>query len=100
MTSTSAPESGDSTDAGAAVEAAAAADAEEAPLLRLSGTPLTEEEQAAVAAVVGRLAGAEPTDETDHGYTGPRDRTLERRRRLGLWPRPGVGSWIQAGGLR
>lgn len=99
MTSTSAPGPGDSTDAGAA-EAAAEAEAEEAPLLRIGGTPLTEEEQAAVAAVVGRLAGAEPTVETDHGRAGPRDRTLERRRRLGLWPRPGTDSWLQAGGLR
>ncbi|WP_010523954.1 acyl-CoA carboxylase epsilon subunit [Nesterenkonia sp. F] len=93
MTSTSAPDAGDPTDAGGG-------DAEEAPLLRVTGTPLTEEEQAAVAAVVGRLAGAEPAAETDHGRTGPRDRTLERRRRLGLWPRPGLGSWLQAGGLR
>ncbi|GAB3179972.1 hypothetical protein GCM10027060_08740 [Nesterenkonia halophila] len=97
MTSTSAPGSGGSTGAGAA---GADAEAEEAPLLRIDGTPLTEEEQAAVAAVVGRLAGAEPAVETDHGRAGPRDRTLERRRRLGLWPRPGTDSWLQAGGLR
>ncbi|GAA3284149.1 hypothetical protein [Nesterenkonia halobia] len=99
MTSTSAPGSGDSTDAGAAA-AETETETEEAPLLRIDGTPLTEEEQAAVAAVVGRLAGAEPAVGTDHGRAGPRDRTLERRRRLGLWPRPGTDSWLQAGGLR
>ncbi len=80
-------------------------DEDEQPLLEITGAELTEEELAAVAAVVGKLASAEPQQNHDAGSTGPRDRRLQRRRslsfnRLGLWGRPGPDSWKNAGGLR
>ncbi|MDS2172051.1 hypothetical protein [Nesterenkonia sp. CL21] len=75
-------------------------DSPETPVLQLTGTPLGAEELAAVAAVVGRLATAEPVEDADAGGTGPRDRTLQRRRHLGLWGRPGTDSWQHAAGLR
>ncbi|GAB3191528.1 hypothetical protein [Nesterenkonia suensis] len=74
--------------------------AEERPVLQVSGTPLSSEELAAVAAVIGRLATAEPVADDGVGGTGPRDRTLQRRRHLGLWGRPGRDSWQHAAGLR
>lgn len=74
--------------------------AEERPLLQFAGTPLDAEELAAVAAVIGRIAAAEPVEPGDAGGTGPRDRTLQRRRHLGLWGRPGLDSWQHAAGLR
>ena len=78
---------------------------DEQPLLTVSGAELTEEELAAVSAVVGKLAAAGPLQDNDAGSTGPRDRRLQRRRslsfnRLGLWGRPGPDSWKSAGGLR
>lgn len=73
---------------------------EEPAVLQLSGTPLTSEELAAVAAVGGKLANAEPTQPPEAGSTGPYDRTLLRRRRLGLWGRPGQDSWQHAAGQR
>ena len=80
-------------------------DEEEQPLLTVSGAELTEEELAAVSAVVGKLAATGPLQDNDAGGTGPRDRRMQRRRslsvnRLGLWGRPGPDSWKSAGGLR
>lgn len=77
---------------------------EEPAALGISGAALSEDETAAVVAVLARLASAEP-DSSDAGGTGPADRTLQRRHRLqlkqhGLWGRPGPDSWQMAGGLR
>lgn len=74
--------------------------APERPVLQVGGTPLSTEELAAVTAVIGRLATAEPVEDDGAGSTGPRDRTLQRRRHLGLWGRPGPDSWQHAAGLR
>ncbi|WP_157983872.1 hypothetical protein [Nesterenkonia muleiensis] len=73
--------------------------------LGVRGTELSEEESAALVAVLAQLASAEPAG-NDAGGTGPADRTLQRKHRLdsdqhGLWGRPGPASWKQAtGGLR
>lgn len=75
-------------------------EAEEGSDLQLAGGSLTEEELAAVTALLGTLAGAAETQDTGAGSTGPKDRTLQRRRRLGLWGRPGPDSWRHAAGLR
>ncbi|GFZ77335.1 hypothetical protein [Nesterenkonia alkaliphila] len=74
--------------------------------LPVHGAELTAEETAAVVAVLGTLASAEPQSNDDAGGTGPADRTVQRRHRLqdsqhGLWGRPGPTSWYQAaGGMR
>ncbi|GAA1180883.1 MULTISPECIES: hypothetical protein [Nesterenkonia] len=73
---------------------------QEQAVLQVGGTPLSIEELAAVTAVIGRLATAEPVADVSAGTTGPRDRTLQRRRHLGLWGRPGTDSWQHAAGLR
>lgn len=73
--------------------------------LSMRGAQLTDEESAALVAVLGQLASVEPAT-NDAGGTGPTDRTLQRRHRLdsdqhGLWGRPGASSWKQAtGGIR
>ncbi|NDK31420.1 hypothetical protein [Nesterenkonia haasae] len=73
--------------------------------LPIDGVELSEEELAAVVAVLATLASSEPHF-TDAGGTGPWDRTLQRKHRLdqdqhGLWGRPGAASWNHAtGGLR
>lgn len=57
---------------------------------------LTPEETAALTAVVQAAAlQAQQADGTDASSD---DRTLDRRRRLGLWDRPGPGSWKNAAG--
>lgn len=82
----------------------AEAAAEEQPAVSARGVVLTDEETAALIAVLGRLAGTEPHG-SDAGGTGPTDRAVQRRHRLqedqhGLWGRPGHGSWVAAGGFR
>ncbi|WP_150462271.1 acyl-CoA carboxylase subunit epsilon [Nesterenkonia ebinurensis] len=75
-------------------------------LLPVRGAELTEEETAAVVAVLATLAAGETANNDDAGSTGPVDRTIQRKHRLqgsqhGLWGRPGPTSWYQAtGGLR
>ncbi|MBO0594120.1 hypothetical protein I2485_02750 [Nesterenkonia sp. E16_7] len=68
--------------------------------LQLAGGSLTDEELAAVTAVLGTLAGSPEVEHNGAGSAGPSDRTLQRRRRLGLWGRPGPDSWKHAAGLR
>lgn len=68
--------------------------------LQFSGTHLEPEELAALTAIIGKLATAEPVENSQAGGAGPQDRTLLRRRRLGLWGRPGLDSWQHAAGLR
>ncbi|MBB4734657.1 hypothetical protein HDA30_000165 [Micrococcus cohnii] len=73
--------------------------------LRISGAQLEPEEMAALTALLAQLpntdeqaAAASPRERVSP--RGPRgiDRTLERRRRLGLWARPGAGQWRDAAG--
>lgn len=68
--------------------------------LQMAGGTLTDEELAAVTALLGTLAGDSGADGNGAGTAGPSDRTLQRRRRLGLWGRPGPDSWKHAAGLR
>lgn len=68
--------------------------------LHVAGTALNDEELAAVTAVLGTLAAAADAESSGAGSTGPKDRTLQRRRQLGLWGRPGADSWKHAAGLR
>ncbi|MCH8560468.1 hypothetical protein LTH96_08650 [Nesterenkonia sp. LB17] len=68
--------------------------------LQMAGGTLNDEELAAVTAVLGTLAGASEVEHNGAGSAGPSDRTLQRRRRLGLWGRPGPDSWKHAAGLR
>ena len=82
---------------------AAATEAAAETALGISGCQLTDDETAAVVAVLARLAAAEPVN-SDAGGTGPSDRALQRRHRLqldqhGLWGRPGPSSWQAAGGM-
>lgn len=77
--------------------------AEAAAALGIRGAQLSDEETAAVVAVLARLAATEPVS-TDAGGTGPTDRAIQRRHRLqldqhGLWGRPGPSSWQAAGGI-
>lgn len=73
--------------------------------LGVRGAPLTDDESAALVAVLAQLASADTVID-DSGGTGPTDRALQRKHRLhsdqhGLWGRPGASSWGQAtGGLR
>ena len=67
------------------------------PAVVIRGT-LDAEETAALAAVLQAVAAqAGHPDSEDTGRGGP-DRTLDRRRRLGLWARPGSDSWRHAAG--
>ncbi|MGM7669355.1 acyl-CoA carboxylase subunit epsilon [Microbacterium sp. A93] len=69
------------------------------PELVVKGT-LDAEETAALAAVLQAMAvQAEQHHHEENGSTD-RDRTLDRRRRLGLWARPGSDSWKHAAGRR
>lgn len=72
--------------------------------LNIRGAQLSEQETAAVVAVLARLAAAEPVS-SDAGGTGPADRTMQRHQRMhldahGIWGRPGPSSWHAAGGMR
>ena len=72
--------------------------------LGVRGAQLSDEEAAALVAVLAQLASAEQVI-NDAGGTGPADRTLQRKHRLdsdqhGLWGRPGRSSWNQATGGR
>ena len=89
-------------DPGAAEDSADESDPEsvEGSDLQLGGVTLDEEELAAVTAVLGTLAGASEVVDSGAGTAGPSDRTLQRRRQLGLWGRPGPDSWKHAAGLR
>lgn len=69
----------------------------ENPELVVKGT-LDAEETAALTAVLQAVAvQAEQHRREDAGRRDP-DRTLDRRRRLGLWARPGSDSWKHAAG--
>lgn len=71
------------------------------PLLSVKGAQLSPEELAAVTSLLAKLASSEaPGNDGGAGTAGPADRTLQRRRRLGLWGRPGAGSWRHAAGMR
>lgn len=70
------------------------------PALGIRGTELTEDEFAALLAVVGRLAGAEPVKDRGQGTAGPTNRARYRRRRLGLHERHGADAWQFAAGVR
>ncbi|GAA4841099.1 hypothetical protein [Garicola koreensis] len=87
----------------AELEADTAADTEAAAAVGIRGAQLSDDETAAVVAVLARLAAAEPVS-SDAGGTGPTDRAVQRRHRLqldqhGLWGRPGPSSWQAAGGF-
>ncbi|QCU78599.1 hypothetical protein E7744_10870 [Citricoccus sp. SGAir0253] len=67
------------------------------PVLVVRGS-LDAEETAALTAVLQAAAvQAEHHHRQGAGRRDP-DRTLERRRRLGLWARPGSDSWRHAAG--
>jgi hypothetical protein len=67
------------------------------PAVVIRGT-LDAEETAALTAVLQAVAAqAELPGKEAVGRDG-HDRTLDRRRRLGLWARPGSDSWKQAAG--
>ncbi|HRO30447.1 acyl-CoA carboxylase subunit epsilon [Citricoccus sp.] len=72
-------------------------DTGEEPTVVIRGT-LDAEETAALTAVLQALAVQ--AGDAGNGGTGPdgTDRTLDRRRRLGLWARPGSDSWRHAAG--
>lgn len=57
---------------------------------------LTPEETAALTAIV--QAAVLEAQQTGGEDTSAEDRTLDRRRRLGLWDRPGSGSWKNSAG--
>jgi hypothetical protein len=67
------------------------------PAVVIRGT-LDAEETAALTAVLQAVAAqaGRPGSETAGG--DGHDRTLDRRRRLGLWARPGSDSWKHAAG--
>ncbi|GAA1146337.1 acyl-CoA carboxylase epsilon subunit [Nesterenkonia lutea] len=86
----------------AAQDAAQDVEQDEAPGsdLDLRGAGLADEELAAVTALLGTLSASAEAEDSGAGTAGPADRTLQRRRRLGLWGRPGADSWKHAAGLR
>ena len=105
MTTTMTTTAGAGTETQAPLEVTAGpgAEAEAAAAVGIRGSQLTDDETAAVVAVLARLAAAEPVN-SDAGGTGPTDRTIQRRHRLqldqhGLWGRPGPSSWQAAGGM-
>ncbi len=59
---------------------------------------LDTEETAALTAVLQAMAVQAEHDRREGAGRGDHDRTLERRRRLGLWARPGADSWKHAAG--
>lgn len=69
--------------------------AEAAYALSIKGN-LTPEETAALTAIV--QAAVVEAQEASSGDSSTVDRTLDRRRRLGLWDRPGSGSWKNSAG--
>lgn len=81
----------------------AEADTQTAAAVDIRGVQLSDDETAAVVAVLARIAAAEPVS-SDAGGTGPTDRAIRRRHQLqldqhGLWGRPGPSSWQAAGGM-
>ncbi|HEY4614452.1 MAG TPA: acyl-CoA carboxylase subunit epsilon [Citricoccus sp.] len=60
---------------------------------------LDAEETAALTAVLQAVAVQAERHRREAAGRDEHDRTLERRRRLGLWARPGAGSWRQAAGM-
>ena len=97
MTDTEAPEN--LPDA-ASDEAHQAADPENVPPLEIRGAELSHDELVALLSLLGSLRTDEDEGPHGAGSTGPNDRTLQRRRHLGLWGRPGADSWFQEAGLR
>ncbi|MGJ9372908.1 acyl-CoA carboxylase epsilon subunit [Nesterenkonia sp. CF4.4] len=93
-------EAGSDSDFDAEAEAEQDPEAADGADLQMAGGTLSDEELAAVTALLGTLAGASGTEGNGAGSAGPTDRTLQRRRRLGLWGRPGPDSWKHAAGLR
>jgi hypothetical protein len=59
---------------------------------------LDVEETAALTAVLQALAAQAERHRSEAAGRADHDRTLDRRRRLGLWARPGSGSWKHAAG--
>lgn len=76
-----------------------AGSAAEAPELVVKGN-LDAEETAALAAVLQAMAVQAEAHRRENAGRTDRDRTLDRRRRLGLWARPGADSWKHAAGQR
>ncbi|NUL43940.1 acyl-CoA carboxylase subunit epsilon [Cellulosimicrobium funkei] len=69
------------------------------PALLVKGN-LDAEETAALTAVIQAVAAQAEHHRREGAGRTDRDRTLDRRRRLGLWARPGSGSWKHAAGQR
>ena len=69
------------------------------PALLVKGN-LDAEETAALTAVIHAVAAQAEQHRREGAGRTDRDRTLDRRRRLGLWARPGSGSWKHAAGQR
>ncbi|MEO9248339.1 acyl-CoA carboxylase subunit epsilon [Citricoccus nitrophenolicus] len=67
------------------------------PELVVKGT-LDAEETAALTAVLHAMSVQAEQHRRENAGRTDRDRTLDRRRRLGLWARPGSGSWKHAAG--
>ncbi|MFC7402995.1 acyl-CoA carboxylase epsilon subunit [Citricoccus sp. GCM10030269] len=67
------------------------------PVLVIKGS-LDAEETAALAAVLQAVAVQAEHHRRESAGRHDRDRTLDRRRRLGLWARPGSDSWKHAAG--
>lgn len=68
--------------------------------LVLGGTELSDDELAALLAVIGRLAGSDAVNDRGQGTAGPTNRARYRRRRLGLHERHGADAWQFAAGVR
>ncbi|MDR8019887.1 acyl-CoA carboxylase epsilon subunit [Nesterenkonia aerolata] len=75
-------------------------DDETSTTLPLRGTELSDDELAALLAVIGRLAGSEAVKDRGQGTAGPTNRARYRRRRLGLHERHGADAWQFAAGVR
>jgi hypothetical protein len=89
-----------SADGSGETRAGQSSDQQEGPPLDISGAQLSEDELVALLTILGSLQTDEHQGSHGVGSTGPSDRTLQRRRHLGLWGRPGADSWTQAAGLR
>jgi ribosomal protein S15P/S13E len=72
-------------------------DAGAEPAVVIRGT-LDAEETAALTAVLQAVAAQAEQHRREAAGRDGLDRTLDRRRRLGLWARPGSDSWKHAAG--
>lgn len=80
-------------------DAAAPGDEEnEAAALEMQGAQLEPEEMAALAAVLAQLRAQDAARAAQPPSRAVPDRTLHRRRDLGLWSRPGAGQWRRSAG--